>query len=69
MTTETFSYKGFVITVERQTVLLNPRCGWTWGKKRSVASFRGYNPETKQIVSGSGAKRKAKAKIDSLSEV
>lgn len=66
MTTETFSYKGFVITVDRRTILTNPRQGWTWGKKRSIASFSGYNPETNQRVEGSGAKRKAMAKIDAM---
>jgi hypothetical protein len=61
-----FTYKGFVVEVERRTVLTNPRCGWTWGKKRSLASFCGYNPETKQRVEGCGAIRKAKQAIDKI---
>lgn len=61
-----FSYKGFVVEVERRTVLTNPRCGWTWGKKRSIASFYAYNPDTKQRVEGVGAIRKAKAAIDKI---
>ena len=51
MARQTFLYKGFAVEVERSTVLTNPRCGWTWGKKKSIASFYGYNPETKQRVS------------------
>ena len=62
-----FSYKGFVVSVERRTVLLDRRQGWTWGKKRSIASFHGYNPETKQSIKGNGAKKKAIAMIDSIS--
>lgn len=68
MARQTFLYKGFAVEVERMTVLTNPRCGWTWGKKKSVASFYGYNPETKQRVEGSGAVRKAKAAIDAIQE-
>jgi hypothetical protein len=68
MTRQTFAYKGFIVDVERRTILTDPRQGWTWGKKRSIASFSGYNPETNQRVDGSGAKRKAMAKIDSMSE-
>ena len=66
MRLQPFLYKGFVVEVERQTVLTNPRCGWTWGKKRSIASFYAYNPDTKQRVEGSGAIRKAKAAIDKI---
>lgn len=61
-----FLYKGFAVEVERRTVLTNPRCGWTWGKKRSLASFYAYNPETKQRVEGIGAIRKAKEAIDKI---
>lgn len=61
-----FLYKGFAVEVERRTVLTNPRCGWTWGKKRSIASFFAYNPETKQRLEGYGAIRKAKAAIDKI---
>lgn len=61
-----FSYKGFVITVETRTVLLDSRQGWTWGKKKTMSSFRGYNPETNQSISGSGAKLKARAAVDGL---
>jgi hypothetical protein len=68
MTRQTFAYKGFIVDVERRTVLINPRQGWTWGKKQSIADFHGYNPETKQTVKGNGAIRKAKAAIDSLNQ-
>jgi protein-disulfide isomerase-like protein with CxxC motif len=61
-----FLYKGFVVEVERRTVLTDPRCGWTWGKKRSIASFYAYNPETNQRVKGGGAIRKAKESIDKI---
>lgn len=61
-----FSYQGFVVTVETRTVLLNPRQGWTWGKKRTLSTFRGYNPETGQSIKGTGAKLKARAAIDAL---
>lgn len=66
MTRQTFSYKGFIVDVERRTVLTDPRQGWTWGKKRSLADFHGYNPDTNQTIKGCGAVRKAKAAIDAL---
>jgi hypothetical protein len=68
MAMQTFVYKGFIVDVQRRTILTDPRQGWTWGKKRSIASFSGYNPETNQRIDGSGAKRKAMAKIDSMIE-
>jgi hypothetical protein len=66
MAMKDFTYKGFTITIDTRTVLLDRRQGWTWGKKRTLSTFRGYNPETNQSISGNGAKRKAIAMIDSL---
>jgi hypothetical protein len=64
-----FTYKGFVVTVETRTVLLDHRQGWTWGKKKTLSTFRGYNPETNESIRGSGAKLKARAAVDALKDL